>query len=60
MTPYIQTITDEQLDAMIVRRRAFVKKHREAGDVEYWRSALYHYNRAVVEKKRRIQFGISI
>lgn len=53
-TPYIQTISDEELAKMIERRRRIASVHRSLGDFASADIAGFHYHRAVEEKIRRL------
>ena len=52
-TPYIQTLSDEQLDAMIERRRRIYLTYLRSNDAKNAEIAEYHLGRALTELMRR-------
>jgi hypothetical protein len=54
-TPYLQTLTGKQLDAMIERRRRIYLMHLRNNNSEGAEIVEYHLGRAVSELMRREQ-----
>lgn len=52
-TPYIQGISDDQLDRMIIRRTNAVQEYIRAGDFHMATRLCVHLVRAKQERKRR-------